>query len=90
MMGWPGFGGPGPHVVQYNGWAIAGMVILCVFVALVIAGIIIALVRMSRRGYMMHDMHGMHGDNALDIARERYAKGEINQEEFDKIKKNLS
>lgn len=28
--------------------------------------------------------------NALDIARERYAKGEISQEEFEKMKKSLS
>lgn len=28
--------------------------------------------------------------NALDIARERYARGDISREEFDRLKKDLS
>jgi putative membrane protein len=32
---------------------------------------------------------GGGGDNALTIARERYARGEITQAQFDEIKRNL-
>ena len=32
---------------------------------------------------------GRHGDQALDRLRSRFASGEINQEEFDRIKRAL-
>jgi putative membrane protein len=34
--------------------------------------------------------HSHNGNGALAIARERYARGEIIKEEFDRIKKDLS
>jgi putative membrane protein len=54
-----------------------------VIIGLVVWGI-------SRMSAHLH-MSGMEGgSNALEIAKMRYARGEISQEEFEKIKKNLS
>ena len=33
--------------------------------------------------------HGPQGSSAIDIARERYARGEISDEEFERIKRGL-
>lgn len=84
---------------QYSSYAhpsIFGIIIPILFWVLII-GLIIIVVRRSvwRHG---HDWHGYHskmnammgGKSALDIVKERYAKGEINKQEFEEKKKDLS
>jgi putative membrane protein len=88
-MMWRGFGGPGPYFGGCGGWGIACMILMIVFWAFVIGFIVMGAVRMRRHGCMLH--HGWHqGADALDIAKQRYARGEIDQKEFEEIKKNLS
>jgi len=70
-----------------GGWGWGGMILMMIFWALVIGLIIWGAIRMGKHGCMMHHDHG---NNALDIAKERYAKGEIDDKEFEKIKKALS
>jgi putative membrane protein len=60
--------------------AIIALVLLAVLIGLAVWGI----VALARRGRSVDK-----GNGAMAIARERYARGEINKEEFDQIKKDL-
>ncbi len=74
-------------MMWWNGWG-WGMG-LSMFFGLIIWGAIIALIvwaviRLTRQGGGAGG-----GKNPLDIARERYARGEITREQFEQIKKDL-
>jgi len=85
-----GFGG--------GGMLLGGLLWILFVVAVVM--LIVMLVRragmMHGHGPMMHDMHDMHGhgsmgastpavDEAVAIARKRFASGEITKEQFDEL-----
>ncbi len=69
---------------------LGGLFDVVVWVLLIWA--IIAIFRSCRGGRcnrMKHWHHHMGDKDALDILRERYAKGEVNKEEFESKKKDL-
>lgn len=83
-MGWFGFGFGWIATILFWGFVIWG--ILAVVHALTGRG--------SCRGYCDGvSRHGgddaNEGNRALDILKERYAKGEISEEDFERMKKNI-
>ena len=69
---------------QVNRWWMLGGWILMVL----IWGGLIALGILSFRWFMKHN-NAADRQTPLDIAKERYAKGEITKEQFEQIKKDL-
>lgn len=65
----------------WAGWASMGLMMAIFWVA--VAALVIWIVRSTRP-------HSESGPTALDVARNRYARGEIGDEEFDRIKRGLS
>jgi putative membrane protein len=88
MMGYYGWGHVSP------GWGGLGLgIFFNVLFALAIAFVVISLIRLFVRGGMKNwenkEEEEEYG-NALNILKERYAKGEINKKEFDSMKKDVA
>ena len=83
MMGW---GGPG---YGFGWWGILMGILMLLFWVLVIGGIVwlvIWLVQQPRPGAAGP---GAPGPSALDILRERYARGEITREQYEQMRHDL-
>ena len=76
----------------YDGWGIGNMmgffsggIMMVVFWALLIAFIVWMIREISGK-----NSHSRSDSNALEILKERYAKGEIDKREFEEKKKDIS
>ena len=88
-MGW-GYGNG--YMTSGWGFGLLGGIISLIFWVVIIIAIVWAVRLIVHGGEFHHGPHGSHmsgEDSAMKILKERYAKGEINKEEFETKKKDL-
>ena len=78
----------GPGMMWGGGMGWFGMIFMTVFWVLVIVGLVF-LIRWLIQTTKSEKSVFRGGSSALDILKERYAKGEIDKEEFEIIKRDL-
>jgi len=69
---------------MWGPWGIGMMLMMLVFWGLIIVALVLGIRWLATQG------RGPGTDSALDILRQRYARGEINKEEFETKKRELS
>ena len=72
-----------PMSWMWGAWGLGMMAMMFVFWGLVITGVVLGIKWLARTA------GSAPGDRALEILRERYARGEINKEEFDSKQRDL-
>ncbi|HEU4367838.1 MAG TPA: SHOCT domain-containing protein [Methylomirabilota bacterium] len=72
-----------PMSWMWGAWGLGMMVMMVVFWGLVTAGIVLAIRWLAGQG------ERSRSDRALDILRERYARGEIDKDEFEAKQRDL-
>ncbi len=78
----------GNHMFYGFGYGFMGEFFMFIFWLLIIGAIVYAVMQHSS-GYCGHNKVGIN-NSALNILKERYAKGEIDKAEFEEKKKDLS
>ena len=76
--------GSHPMWGMWGAWGVGMLLVMLTFWVLVIVGLV-ALVR-----WLVIQGRDSRTDTALEILRQRYARGEINKDEFDARKRDLS
>jgi putative membrane protein len=69
---------------MWGAWGLGMMLLMQLLWVLVIGGVVLGIRWLATQG------RESRSDTALEILRQRYARGEINKEEFDAKKRDLS
>jgi putative membrane protein len=72
------------HPMWWGAWGIGMMLLMLLFWVLVVVGFVVGVRWLFGKG------RTARSDSALTILRERYARGEVNKEEFEQKMKDLS
>ena len=84
-----GWGGMGPGMMGWGGMGWFGPLFMVFFWVLIIVAIILLVRWLVASGH--HQTGGvLREDSALEILKKRYARGEIDKEEFEAKKKDLN
>ena len=81
--------GMGPGMMGWGGVGWFGPLFMVLFWVLIIV-LIVLLIRWLLSSNHLKTTGAAQADSALEILRQRYARGEIDKEEFDAKKKDLS
>ena len=73
----------GPNMMNGNDWG-WGIFMMFFWLLLLVIGAIVVIRLLSS-----HEVGHNHRTAPLDIAKERYAKGEVTKEQFEQLKKDL-
>lgn len=75
------------HHMEWGEWGWFWMIIMMIVGAVIVAVVIYFLARVFYQGGISRTSSGP--ESPLDIAKRRYAAGEINSEEFEKIRQDI-
>ena len=82
--------GPGMMGGFFGGFGFIWMIFIFIFVVAIIVGIILLIVWLVRRVSCPGEISKPKARDAIEILKERYAKGEITKKEFETMEKDIS